>query len=168
MGNPQWGRTGALSLFEWTKDTHFLHSCRVKEVFNVARMFIEVEARSLTSSLVTVLGIWVGLVLVVVEGAPVILGKLNNVRSHSLRCRAHTYETWGHLRMILTHLWEPNLSFLRVWGLIAPKISLRSMRELPLITFIAWEPPYWNEMVDFEMISHPSILSQIVKVRLHN
>ena len=85
-------------------DAHFLHSSRVKKVFNVARMFIEVEARSLTSSLVTVLGIWVGLLLVVVEGAPVILGKLNNVRSHSLRCRAHTYEALGRLRIIRAQL----------------------------------------------------------------
>jgi hypothetical protein len=53
----------------------------VKEVFNVARMIIEVEARSPTSSLVTVLGIRV---VVVVEGAPVILGKWRNVRSHSV------------------------------------------------------------------------------------
>jgi hypothetical protein len=60
----------------------------MKEVFNVARMIIEFEARSPTSSLVTVLG--TRIVVVVVEGARLILSKQRNMRSNSLWCRTHT------------------------------------------------------------------------------
>ena len=55
-------RTSCESFFERTKDARLWHTNRMKEVLNVARMIIEVEARSSDFSLVAVLSVLIGII----------------------------------------------------------------------------------------------------------